>query len=102
MWVRWTLPRLRIDQVLMTCMKYLLPISCVLMLGVSFWRLAVPELAQYLTKYVLTAGSLILVLWSDPSHDGLRAEPADVCHAGHVADCRGERLPGSETTLTGR
>ena len=30
MWVRWTLPRLRIDQVMMTCLKYLVPISCVL------------------------------------------------------------------------
>ncbi len=39
-WVRWTLPRLRIDQVMMTCLKYLLPISCVLLLGVSFWQLA--------------------------------------------------------------
>jgi len=42
MWVRWTLPRLRIDQVMMTCLKYLLPISCVLLLGVSVWRLAFP------------------------------------------------------------
>ena len=38
MWVRWTLPRLRIDQVMMTCLKYLLPISCVLLLGVSLWQ----------------------------------------------------------------
>ena len=37
MWVRWTLPRLRIDQVMMTCLKYLVPISCVLLLGVSLW-----------------------------------------------------------------
>jgi len=42
MWVRWTLPRLRIDQVMMTCLKYLLPISCVLLLGVSLWQLAMP------------------------------------------------------------
>lgn len=39
MWVRWTLPRLRIDQVMMTCLKYLLPISCVLFLGATVWPL---------------------------------------------------------------
>src|SRR6516165_7550207 len=42
MWVRWTLPRLRIDQVMMTCLKYILPISCVLLVGVSLWRLIIP------------------------------------------------------------
>ncbi len=42
MWVRWTLPRLRIDQVMMTCLKYLLPISCALLVGVSVWRLVLP------------------------------------------------------------
>ena len=39
-WVRWTLPRLRIDQVMMTCLKYLVPISCVLFLGAVIWPLA--------------------------------------------------------------
>src|SRR5262249_48717209 len=39
MWVRWTLPRLRIDQVMMTCLKYLLPMSCVLLLGASLMPL---------------------------------------------------------------
>lgn len=37
MWVRWTLPRLRIDQVMTTCLKYLLPISCFLFIGVALW-----------------------------------------------------------------
>jgi NADH-quinone oxidoreductase subunit H len=48
MWVRWTLPRLRIDQVMMTCLKYLLPISCALLLGVGLWQLVVnPYVAPY-------------------------------------------------------
>lgn len=41
MWVRWTLPRLRIDQVMAACLKYLLPISCFLFLGVTVWPLAI-------------------------------------------------------------
>jgi NADH-quinone oxidoreductase subunit H len=61
MWVRWTLPRLRIDQVMMTCLKYLLPISCVLLLGVSLWRVAVPELIQAYFKYPMAALWLVLL-----------------------------------------
>ena len=36
-WLRWTVPRLRIDQVMMTCLKYLIPISCFLFLGAVLW-----------------------------------------------------------------
>lgn len=38
-WIRWTLPRLRIDQVMTTCLKYLVPISCFLFLGATLWPL---------------------------------------------------------------
>jgi NADH-quinone oxidoreductase subunit H len=38
-WIRWTLPRLRIDQVMVTCLKYLVPISCFLFLGATLWPL---------------------------------------------------------------
>ena len=38
-WVRWTLPRLRIDQVMTTCLKYLVPISCFLYLMAVLWPL---------------------------------------------------------------
>lgn len=38
-WIRWTLPRLRIDQVMTTCLKYLLPMACALFLGATLWPL---------------------------------------------------------------
>jgi len=38
-WIRWSLPRLRIDQVMTTCLKYLVPISCFLFLGAVIWPL---------------------------------------------------------------
>jgi NADH-quinone oxidoreductase subunit H len=41
-WVRWTLPRLRIDQVMTTCLKYLVPIACFLFLGSVVWTLFLP------------------------------------------------------------
>jgi NADH-quinone oxidoreductase subunit H len=44
MWIRWTLPRPRIDQVLYTCIKVLLPFSCLLLLGSALWQLLLPEL----------------------------------------------------------
>jgi NADH-quinone oxidoreductase subunit H len=61
MWVRWTLPRLRIDQVMMTCLKYLLPISCVLLIGVSLWQLAVPAVVLLNLKYAMALVCAALV-----------------------------------------
>ncbi|MGI9457470.1 MAG: complex I subunit 1/NuoH family protein, partial [Aeoliella sp.] len=43
MWVRWTLPRLRIDQVMTTCLKYCTPIAAAMFVGAALWHMTLPD-----------------------------------------------------------
>jgi NADH-quinone oxidoreductase subunit H len=87
MWVRWTLPRLRIDQVMMTCLKYLLPISCVLLLGVSVWQLVVAPWVEPYFRYGLCAACLALVVWMGWKIWSTRSQlPASVTGATNLWD----------------
>ena len=43
MWLRWTLPRIRIDQVLYCCVKVLLPASLITLAGTAIWIYVVPQ-----------------------------------------------------------
>ncbi len=78
MWMRWSLPRLRIDQVMMTCLKYFLPISCGLLLGVAVWQLTVPATVGLAVRYALAGGTVLafaavalkLALYRDPTPRG--------------------------------
>jgi NADH-quinone oxidoreductase subunit H len=68
MWMRWSLPRLRIDQVMMSCLKYFLPIACTLLIGVCLWQLVVPtNVSAIISKIMATAtvlGTLSVVGWA--------------------------------------
>src|SRR5688572_11835901 len=58
MWLRWTLPRPRIDQVLYACVKVLLPMACVLLLGAAIWQLFMPGIER-------GAGGSLPIPWRD-------------------------------------
>ena len=44
MWVRWTLPRLRVDQLMHMCWKVMVPLSLICVLGAGIWMMATGEL----------------------------------------------------------
>lgn len=43
MWLRWSLPRLRIDQVMAMCWKYCVPLVAVMFLGTMLWMYLLPD-----------------------------------------------------------
>jgi NADH-quinone oxidoreductase subunit H len=91
MWIRWTLPRLRIDQVMTTCLKYCVPIAAVMFLGVTVWQLTLGQsLAQLYAKVpvigVNTVPASITTLreaWPEPTTIEAQPEPeSEIAAAG--------------------
>lgn len=62
LWVRWTVPRIRIDQVLYACVQVLLPLTMVLLLGNTIWILGTQHLAWNWMKTLDSALHAGLVL----------------------------------------
>ena len=64
LWLRWTLPRIRIDQVLYACVQVLLPMVMILLLGNTAWILLVPEgsMLAGTVSYILGGVGAMIVL----------------------------------------
>lgn len=58
MWLRWTLPRIRIDQVMHGCVKGLLPISLAMLCGTAVWIALVQPGEEVAAKYASTTANV--------------------------------------------
>jgi NADH-quinone oxidoreductase subunit H len=101
MWVRWTLPRLRIDQVMETCLKYCVPIAAVCFLGAVTWQVyGLPSLGEItgtrVEPYRVRESWVLrdLPRTAEPA----TPPPASTSPAGHVSANSGSATPTTPVT----
>ncbi len=63
MWIRGTLPRVRIDQLMMLCWKYFVPISFANLIGTAVWVAIWPDGNQFMGYLMLAGGVVLAVLF---------------------------------------